>query len=369
MKGLYHRVVRRTGTILLLCLLIIFQGSCSYQPNFLAFRDAKSPPRIRMSCYASSTVGTTFADPEHLGLHGYSYGGSEKTGIVYTCKAGHIDIAHLRKAADWTAFLAEKTLEQLRKNRTAFSFKLYEPSRYFVKISYPQKWKDLSYAEKEIISRHLSIRLGQYFAYVGCTWHEILTWFGYRSIGFYPEFPSAFSWEDSFSNLLGTHIASMALRDAGHEYDESMTIALYRELKKLDVQPRRTAIRAAEDVKGLWYSGDFLFLVEMKGRNFDIGLDDGYVTPLIVPSASECEGIVAQPYPVPNLDLLSKYGFSVKLEIEPREWEKDKILKVVYPGSKKIEKRLEPAIHFARIMDYIKEDAAKRYGRDVNDDN
>lgn len=144
-----------------------------------------------------------------------------------------------------------------------------------------------------------------------------------------------------------------------------MTLALDQELEKLGVQPKQTARRAANKVKGEWFSCRSLFFVDMKRRNFDIGLDDGYITPLIIPSVSECEGIAAQPYPVPNLDLLSKFGFSVKLEIEPREWEKDKMLKVVYPGSKEREKRLEPAIHFARIMDYIKENAVKRYGHHV----
>lgn len=52
----------------------------------------------------------------------------------------------------------------------------------------------------------------------------------------------------------------------------------------------------------------------------------------------------------------------MKLEIEPREWEKDRILRTVYPDKKK---RLEPARHFACIMDYIKDDAVKKYGPDV----
>ncbi len=37
--------------------------------------------------------------------------GAEGNGILYTCHAGHIDIAHARKAADWTGFLAAVTLE------------------------------------------------------------------------------------------------------------------------------------------------------------------------------------------------------------------------------------------------------------------
>jgi len=326
--------------------------------------DARVPPRMRPGSYASPTAGTNFLDPKRLGPHGYRHNWSEKSGIVYTCKAGHIDIAHLRRAVDWTGFLAAKTLKQLKKDEIEFSFKLTEPSRYFVKIDYPENWPDLPQKEKERIAYHVSIRLGQYFAYVAATWHEILTWFGYKSRGFQQEFQSAFSWEDTFSNLLGTHIAVLALQDTEHAFSEAVTLALDRELEELDVQTKHTARLAAKKVRGLWFRRDLLF-VDMKRRNFDIGLDDGFVTPWIVPSICGCEGAEAQPYPVPNLDFLSEYDLSMKLEIEPREWERAKILRILYPDAKKRRKRLEPVIHFAQIMDYIKDAAAKRYGPDV----
>ena len=118
---------------------------------------------------------------------------------------------------------------------------------------------DLSETEKEAIAHDLSIKLGQYFAHIGTAWHEILTWFGYRSVILYPEFPSAFSWEDSFSNVLGTHLAAKAIRDSEHSYDEAMTLAIDHELEKLVVQPKRVAMRASEKVKGTWSTGEFLF--------------------------------------------------------------------------------------------------------------
>lgn len=364
MKDVDHAPGAKVGTAVL-CFFIIFQGSCAHRVTFLDGSGAKRRPRGRIGRYASTTVGTIFVDPEHLGSHGYSNGQLEKTGIVYTCKAGHIDIAHVRKTADWTAFLAANTLEQLKRNETEFSFKFKEPSRYFVQLTYPEFWQDMPEAERDRTARDVAIRLGQYFAYTGATWHEILTWFGYRSTGVYPEFPSAFSWEDSFSDLLGIHISAEAIRDVEHEYDEAVTLALNRKLEELDVQPRSTAIRASEKVRGVWFSGDFLFLVDMKARNFDIGLDDGFVTPWLVPSLAECEGARPWSYPVPSLDFLSEYGFSVKFEIEPKELQKGKILNIVHPGRKERKERIEPAVHFAAIMDYIKEDAVKRHGYEV----
>jgi len=364
MRQTYHIFAKEVGCILLLSFLLISRTTDISLAKPLSRKEAKIPPRIRIACYATSTVGTTFLNPKLLGSHGYRRSWSEKNGIVYTRKAGHIDIAHVRKTTDWTAFLAAKTFEKLKNNETEFSFKLHEPSLYIVQVTYPRYWQYLSREQKERTAHDISIRRGQYFAYNASVWHEILTWFGYKGAGLYPEFPSAFSWEDVFSNVLGTHIAVLAVRDAKHSFSRAVTLALDWELKVLEVQSKRTARRAAETVRGKWFSGDLMF-VEMKRRNFDIGLDDGFVTPWIVPSVSGYDRAEAQLYPVPNLDFVLDYGFSVKLEIEPREWEKGNILRIVYPDAKKRKKRVEPTVHFAPIMEHIMEHAVKKYGPDV----
>ena len=98
----------------------------------------------------------------------------------------------------------------------------------------------------------------------------------------------------------------------------------------------------------------------MKKRNFDIGLENGYITPTLVPEVSSCPDAQPLPLPVPRLDALAQYGFSVKVEIEPHEWEKDKILRVVYgnrPGN-----RIVPDQQFALIMDDIRQQATAMYG-------
>ncbi len=355
--------MKKISSILLFCLFVVYAHSAS-EGKFLDPKDAKSPPQARLASYASSTIATNFLSGGYLGQHSYRPNESEKNGIVYTCKAGHIDIAHVRKIIDWTAFLAAKTFDNMMKNKTKFKFKSKTPSLYFVKLDYPEYWKVLPDKQKEKIAYYISARLGQYLAYTESIWHEILTWFGYKCIGFYPEFQSAFSWEDTFSNVLGSHIAVMALQDTEHEFDKAVTLALDRELKRLGIQSSHTAKRAAEQVRGLWFSGD-LFFIDIKKRNLDIGLDDGFITPCIIAYPAECEGAAAQAYPVPNLAFLTKYGFSVRFEIEPREWEKNRILSIVYPKAKDRRKRLEPVIHFAPIMDYIKKEAVRKYGYDV----
>jgi hypothetical protein len=330
--------------------------------DLFGLKDSARSPRARMSSYATSTVGTVYIDPDNLGTHGYRKGTKERNGILYTCKGGHIDTPHVRKAADWTAYLAKKTRDTLQANGTEFSFKLWEPSRYFVQIEYPAHWTSLGQAERKRIARDISIRLGQYLAFSAMTWHEILTWFGYRPFPWYSETPSAFSWEDTFSNVMGTHLAAQALRDTEHSYDEAMTLAIDRELAKLGAQPLEVAKRAAEAVEGQWYTGAAFFLVEIRMRNLDIGLDDGLITASIVPSLAECPNVTPQSYPAPRLDFLAEYGFSVKFEIEPRERQKKKILRIVYPAPEQREKRIEPVVHFAAIMEYLRQDALLRYG-------
>ncbi len=331
----------------------------------------KSPPRVRMGSYASSTLGTRYSNPDKLGKHSYNGNLSEKSGIIYTCKTGHIDLAHLRKSADWTAYLSKKIFKVLMKGQGGFSYKMKEPSRYYVKFTYPSIWKALPQTEKEKIAHDVSIKVGQYITYTATTWHEIITWFGYKCTGMYSEYPSAFTWEDTFSNLIGSHLAVIALRDEGYSYDEAMTLILDAELEKLNVQSSRVARRAADIVRGEWYSGDFLFFITMKKRNFDIGLDDGFVTPSLVPGLAECEGAEPQSYPIPTLDFLSEYRFSMLFEIEPREWEKNKVFKIVYPNKKEKKKRIDPIVHFPILMDYIKKAAIEKYGPDVdlNDSN
>lgn len=322
-------------------------------------------PRMRLGCYPTPTVGTTFPDPNELGRH--SYAGSDKVGVVYTCRGGHIDLAHLRIAADWTMYYTNLSFENLMKNKTDFSFKSKPaPSRYYVTIEYPPGWARTPQQEREEIARELSRDMGQYFGYVASTWHEIITWFGYKFVAVLPEFSSAFSWEDSYSNLLGTHLATAAMQDRAG-YDESMTIRLDDELRKLGVQSAKTAKWAGEKMRGEWFSGHIVYMVKMKKKNFDIGLDDGYVTPTLVPGLSECRNAQPQAYPVPALDAAAKHGFKVKLEISPKIWESKKIRNIAYADDAQRGKQIEPAVHFPRIMSHIRQDAVRRLGPNISD--
>jgi hypothetical protein len=363
----YGLCTTRKGRWLGLCLPLAVLAGCQVIPDKGLSCPAdqvietgfNSHPRIRFGCYPSSTVGTSFVGP-NLGRHGYHYRPLEKDGIAYTCRGGDIDIIHLRIAADWTAYLASKAYKTIMDGKPGFSYKLaVDRSHSTVRITYPPNWDQMSAQERSAAAKDVALALGPYLSFTVTTWHEILTWFGFRCIGLPTEFPSAFSWEDSYSNLLGTVVAVHALQDGEHPYNEAVKIAIDREMEGLGIQSAEVARQASERVKGTWFTGSVLFFVDIMKRNLDVGLDDGRVTPTLLPGVSECPDAEPVSYPVPTLDALSRHGFSAAVEIRPKEWERGKIFEVLF-GDRR-DRPIDPAVHIPRLMEYIRRDAVEHY--------
>lgn len=359
--------VRALGVLLATVMLagcgVLPDAATSGSADQVVFKGFSSPPRIRYGTYPCAIIGTPYLGRE-LGPHAYHWSPFEKDGIVYTCSAGHVDVIHVRIAADWTAYLIAESYKHLMKGDPQFSYKLaVDRSRNFVRISYPKGWASLPKKTRSAVAREIAFAMGPYLTFETVTWHEILTWYGFKCIGLPVEFASAFSWEDSYSNLVGTMLAVRALHDTQHSYNQAIKIALDEEMRKLGIQPVQVGRRASDAVKGKWFTGNFALFVDMKKRNFDIGLDDGYVTPTLVPNVAECPDAQAISYPVPDLELLEEYGFSITVEIEPHEWEKDKILRIVHQ-----DKRINPQIHFPLIMDHLRRQATAWYGPEYSPD-
>jgi len=359
----FYRILEESSRFrFLICLSVMLAVVGTSHARLLDPKDADHWPHVmRSATVPTATMGTTFLNADDIGNHTYTPDGTEKTGIIYTCRGGHIDVAHLRKAADWTANIASKAYDSVKRGYVQFSYKLYEPSVYQVILAYPDDWATTPREERDRIAFEVATALAQHCAYTALTWHEVLTWFGYKTLYVLSEFESSFSWEDMFSNLLGTHLAVQALRDPDRSFDDAMTKLLDEEIAMLGGQSARTARRASTDVRGLWWSYNMIFL-SMKKRNMDIGLDDGYVTPWLVPDVPQCPDAQPVSYPIPSLDLLDKYGFKMKLVIEMHEWEAPKILNVVYPDGRKGRNTVVPAVHMPIIMDGIRQRAIKRWG-------
>lgn len=252
-------------------------------------------PRTRLGYLPTDTFGIFFPDPDNLGAHSYGLGVPDRGGIVYTCKGGHIDLDHIRGNADNTRYLANKIRETLSKGKEGFSFKITgEASTNKVRFTYPQDWDQQP--DKDRIIEEIAFDTAAYLSFNATIWHEILTWFGVHYALIEPEFNSAFSWEDMYSNVIGTQIGVEAMKDQDRDFDAAMTAAIYRRLEELEVQPRSTAIAASDKVRGQWYTGNFV--PDVKMRNFDIGLD-GSVTPTLVPGVEGCD---SEPLPLAGSD-------------------------------------------------------------------
>ena len=96
--------------------------------------------------------------------------------------------------------------------------------------------------------------------------------------------------------------------------------------------------------------------------HFDTGMDDGTISPFRVPGIYP--EIAQEPCAVPPLDSLDQYDFKMHLQLTPKESQKRRILKIVYP--KKDSAILQPAIHFPKIIAHIRQEAIHKVGPDVD---
>lgn len=320
-----------------------------------------NPPRLRPSPYFGSITGLSYADVDELGKHNYDRMFGEKNPLVYTAKAGYIDIGHLRESADRARYLFDICHHNIRKGNKSFSYKVIEPAIYRVTLEYPNNWNQLSETDRQTIARTVAIDLGQHLAQQTTIWHEIITWYGYASTGLLSEHNSSFSWEDSYSDLLGTKLGAMALRKNSKAYDKAMTEIIEQELEKLDPQSESTAKKATKAIQGKWFTGRYPFM-SMKKRNFDVGLDDHMVTPFRVPKIVADTEVL--PCSVPQLESLAEHGFVMQLELTPKSKQRKQVLKIIYPDGSN--KTLRPAEHFQTIIDHIRELAVEDVGDDVD---
>jgi hypothetical protein len=304
-------------------------------------------PRMRMGAFFGSPGGMSYPDSEHLGKHGYRYSRTEKDGgLVYTSSGGFIDIGHVREAADRAAYASRVSYNNLVDGRRQFTLRLVDPSLYCVSISYPVGWDNMPLDQRQRLAREACIPLGLYVAHRSLVWHEIITGYGFSSTGIFSEKISSFSFEDTYSDATGIALGGQALRDS-RPYDDAMTDLLEKKLKALGAQSPDVARMAVSKIDGRWYTGNWYFFVHMKEPSFDVGQDKGYITPKLVPGV--CQGATPAPCPVPTLDTVTRLGFWVTVEIDPRIWEQNKILRTVHTENST--DMIRPDVHFPEIID------------------
>jgi len=207
----------------------------------------------------------------------------ENNGLVYTCRGGFIDIAHVRDNADLTLYL---TAQIARTMDTGGVIPLASQGAQLDVRVHP-----ISAAAIDKYGRgNLAVAAAQWAAFQGSIWHEIATWYGYHSVAGWPEKISAFSPEDLYSNLLGIKIAGGVISrhqaDNNDSYNRAMDAWIPRAIERLQVQNEAESKAAMYSVDGVWWDSEKRVpdWQLTKRRKMDIGSE---IHPWLVAQASE----------------------------------------------------------------------------------
>ena len=270
-------------------------------PDALSHYRFPKQPKLRPCCAFGHTLRTTVSGtavpvkldnilyPHRLGLHSYENKGlqQEMNGLIYTCRGGVIDLAHIRDYADWTAYLYERILQALP--RGAVIQLPNEAATRSLVIRRPV----LSLDDAE--TQELALLLARRIAFQLSVWHEIVTWYDHRSVELFSERLSSFSPEDLFSNALGTQIGAEALR-SGKPYNEAVDEALTQAVQSLAPLYNKQTKRTLNMVDGVWWdrSKTMPDMTMVMRRNLDVG---DTIVPWVLPDAFSpyCKGRGEEP--------------------------------------------------------------------------
>lgn len=176
---------------------------------------------------------------------------TENNGLVYTCRGGFIDTAHVRDYADWTVYLAHKFWRHLGESLT-LNFPPELGPRQIVLQAIDVEGLDES--QKTV----LAVTMAEWAAYHLSVWHEIAQWYGYGTFPtLFPEYASAFSLEDLYSNMLGSKIAAALIysiaTDSDQVYARNFDIWLENSLKYMGAVRAESTRAYIASVDQLWW--------------------------------------------------------------------------------------------------------------------
>jgi hypothetical protein len=279
----------------------------------------------------------TVADPNRLGKHRYGRLGripilqteEKERGIIYARKAGFIDVAHIRESCDWTRYFTMQLRKAIKAGNTEVSLVGKNDARLLIDLKYPDGWSTLPEAERNGLGEELAIRGGQQLGYLTMTWHELITWFGWRKLFLIDEQPSAFTYDDTMSHMVGIRVAGRALRDNRGGWDAAVTRNLKEVMKEIGaVTPVQTEL-AVDAVEGRWWKDG----EPLKRQFAPPPGDDVSVTPWLVeglPFARIDEA--AEPFVLPSLRDVNGHDcshFIASVHIQPNIDEADKMKRCI----------------------------------------
>ena len=245
------------------------------------------PPRMRFGTmpFDAWYSPLTPLSVDDLGTHAYvdpgaTVGGDGNPleevgrGTLYTTRGGFLDISHIRNAVDLTRFCYVHIRASFRAGLYDVELLSAEPDIYHVTLRPPPQWRDLDPdqipVEIDDQIHDAAIQIAGRIAYLMTTWHEVLTFFGYKGTGLITERPSAFSYDDAASHRVGVEVAMRALEHqlVPTEFDEFVTKELRGYLTELGVVDAEEMVRRVEAAEGKFWRGSDPYL-----RVVDLGQD------------------------------------------------------------------------------------------------
>lgn len=215
----------------------------------------------------------------------------ENNGLLYTCRGGFIDLAHVRLWADTTVYLTAQIQREMDLGGVIELADQGGKRHIVIEAIDAERIADVG-------RRELAVALAQWLVFQASVWHEIASWYGYAAVGAWPEKISAFSPEDLYSNLLGTKLAGGIMLFGGssdeRDYNNAMNAWLTVALKRMRVATKESATAAMYAVDGRWWDStkripDWHLVLR---RNFETGAS---LNPWLVPMAFA-------PKPEPSVD-------------------------------------------------------------------
>jgi len=202
-----------------------------------------------------------------------------KRGIIYTKRAGFVDLAHVFNTVLRASDASHAVATALRQDQDFIPLGRFEHSEVSILFSSSPAGSENAGVDSEQRIQAVSRITGECVASRLGTWHEIITWFGYKTTGVWSERPSAFTYEDEVSHLVGVQVFEAI---PGEPDRAKFGGALRRVLANLGLVDKKLASKAVHSVKGLWW-GPWLYTRRM----LDIGEKDGLVHPWTVPGAQD----------------------------------------------------------------------------------
>jgi hypothetical protein len=313
---------------------------------------------------------------DELGAHSYDSGlvpltadehgvDVENNGVLYTCRGGFVDTAHIRDYTDWTFYVALRVARSLP-----------EGSTIEVPGDGAARRVVLRPVPPELVAKRGRLAtagiLAQWIVHRIAVWHEIASWYGVEGVKGFSEKGSAFSPEDLYSNILGIKIGAALASDQVprtlEEYNLAVDAWISAVLRRLDVLPRPAARAAMKAVDGLWWDSN-KFLPDpttVRRRHMDIGsrqaawlLEDGLPherVPAVVKEPCEEAGAPLV-LTVPEVLGAKRIADMVTVEIEPEAAPSFDTFPFPRPGDRRL-----TSDDFPAVVEAMREDMRRVLG-------